>query len=103
MIPLSSPALSMIPLVPKIMILRRPGGNLPLLPLKFPIPAQRHLQVLVLPSYLWFGASLENIQKLPAKSLQLREPDPGREEDGSWKRGRCDSGKGDVVMEERKS
>lgn len=81
MIPLSSPALSMIPLVPKIMILRRPGGNLPLLPLKFPIPAQRHLQVLVLPSYLWFGASLENIQKLPAKSLQLREPDPGREED----------------------
>lgn len=58
------------------------------LPLKFPIPAQRPLQVLVLPTYLWFGASLENIQKLPAKSLQLREPDPGREED--------------VIMEKRK-
>lgn len=63
------------------MILRRPGGNPPFLATKIPHPAQRHLQVLVLSSYLWFGASLENIQELPAKSLQLREPNPGREED----------------------
>lgn len=60
----------------------------PLGALKFLILAQRHLQVLVPPSYLWFGASLENIQKLPAKSLKLREPNPGREEG--------------VIMEKRK-
>lgn len=33
-------------------------------------------------SYLWFVTSLKNIQKLPAKSLQLRETNSG-------KRGRC--------------
>lgn len=36
---------------------------------------------LELSSYLWFVTSLKNIQKLSAKSLQLREPDSGREED----------------------
>lgn len=48
---------------------------------KFTIIAQTHLQVSAqLYSYLWFGASLKNIQKLPAKSLQLRETDSGEEE-----------------------
>lgn len=37
-------------------------------------------------SYLWFVTSLKNIQKLPAKSLQLRESNSGKEEDVSGNR-----------------
>jgi len=47
----------------------------------YPYCSESHLQVSAnLCSYLWFVTSLQNIQQLPAKALQLREADSGKEE-----------------------